>query len=273
MAHLPPRSKDISGATFSSLTAVRYIGSDNGAMWLFSCSCGNEVVRRASRVTGGHIRSCGCLSAAKRFAGPGLSSGEVVGKITAVRPVGKKGHNVVFECLCQCGRSFTALASNIISGNTKSCGCHRRAVSSAKARKHGLSDAALYGLWSNMMRRCYDEKNEAFKNYGARGILVCERWHNFANFYADMGERPKGKSLERKNNSEGYSPENCAWVTRQEQARNTRANVRIVINGESRLLVEWAELSNLPIGVIWARKNRLNWKDEELLRPLRAKKT
>lgn len=84
-----------------------------------------------------------------------------------------------------------------------------------------------YQAWVDMHQRCYNPKCAGFKNYGARGILVCDRWEDFGNFIHDMGRRPTGLSLERVDNSKGYSPDNCKWATKFEQCNNTRRNVRI----------------------------------------------
>ena len=88
--------------------------------------------------------------------------------------------------------------------------------------KHGHWDHPLYKTWSNMMRRCYNPKEHAYKNYGARGIQVCGRWHNVAHFIEDMGDRPEGMTLDRKDNSLGYSKENCRWACDTTQSRNRR---------------------------------------------------
>lgn len=86
--------------------------------------------------------------------------------------------------------------------------------------KHGCVSHHLYGVWSNMMRRCYDVKNKSYPRYGGRGITVCKEWHDIHIFINDVGERPSGLSLERKNNNEGYCPENCIWADKKQQARN-----------------------------------------------------
>ena len=128
---------------------------------------------------------------------------------------------------------------------------------------HGKSGTRCYWLWQNMMRRCYDNKNSAYGNYGGRGITVCARWHEFETFYADMGERPAGHSLDRIENEPGYSLENCRWATRADQARNTRTNVMITRAGQTKTLAEWAEITGIPYSRIHARK-QLGWSDEEL---------
>ncbi|MNF50952.1 hypothetical protein D3C85_173240 [compost metagenome] len=127
-------------------------------------------------------------------------------------------------CVCECGNEISVYASNLRRRPNMSCGCKRsEKLSKTKATKNNASKHPLWGSYNQMIRRCTVEKDKAYRNYGARGITVCERWlESFWNFVEDMGERPKGTSLERKDNSLGYSPDNCMWETKSRQQFNRR---------------------------------------------------
>jgi hypothetical protein len=121
-------------------------------------------------------------------------------------------------------------------------------------------------VWQQMKQRCYNPKNSNWPNWGGRGITVCERWfHSFENFYADMGSRPSPKfTVERIDNDGPYSPENCRWATRTEQARNGRKNVYLDFRGERLTLTEWAERIGMKVGTLWQRLNQ-GWSIEKAL--------
>jgi len=105
---------------------------------------------------------------------------------------------------------------------------------------HGMSRMQIYQTWARMFERCRNKNHHAYSDYGGRGITVCESWHKFENFLADMGERPKGRSLDRIDNSLGYSPENCRWATPEEQQNNTRAAHMLEFNGERLSISQWS---------------------------------
>lgn len=158
-----------------------------------------------------------------------------------VLPVGadrKKRWRVV----CECGTVKIVLADNVNRGRTTSCGCQQKKLAAKARRRHGMSTTPTYRVWHTMHRRC-----KKHIDYVTRGISVCKRWSDFANFYADMGARPPGLTLERKNNAKGYSPSNCVWATYAEQNANTRHNRLLTFRGRTQCAASWArELGMCP---------------------------
>lgn len=162
----------------------------------------------------------------------------------------RSGRNrMICICKCECGTVVEVMANSLQIGNTNSCGCYVRDVLKNRAT-HGhtrkYSASRTYKAWSNMINRCENQKVKHFKNYGGRGISVCNRWHDFANFLADMGECPNSFMIERLDNDGNYEPGNCRWATTTEQANNKRNSRWLVLKGEKKTLAQWAQQSNLP---------------------------
>lgn len=132
----------------------------------------------------------------------------------------------VWRCLCDCGKTADLQGTLIQSGRTKSCGCYRSETSCANGKstmRHGMHRTPEYNTWAGMIYRCTNPKSAIYKYYGGRGISVCGRWRDsFEAFYADMGPRPDGCSIDRINNDGNYEPGNCRWATQSEQTANQR---------------------------------------------------
>lgn len=192
-------------------------------------------------------------------------SGHKSGCLTAIKEstyfsLDTKGKKLLYwDCFCEaCGKTVPILKGRIASNLVKSCGCKRQTIKD-KNQKHSMSKTVEYQTWSSMMKRCYRNNNKSFRNYGGRGIKVCKRWHDFINFYTDMGKRPDGHSLERIDNNGNYEPSNCCWTTRIKQARNKRTIKTITLNGETKSIPEWAEKLGLSAERINQRITRDNW--------------
>ena len=126
---------------------------------------------------------------------------------------------------------------------------------------HGMHDTPEYRTWRNMLTRCYNPKSDRYANYGGRGIRVCERWRNsFRSFYEDMGPKPPGTTLERRNVNADYGPHNpCEWATIAEQARNTTVNRYVEYGGRSMILPDWANETGIQRLTILMRLDRDRW--------------
>jgi len=144
--------------------------------------------------------------------------GQRFGRLVAIEPTDRRSRGVIiWRCICDCGNEHFTTSVRLHHKLVKSCGCLRGNYS-----YHGMFGTPTHKSWEGMKSRCNDPNNSSYKYYGGRGIKVCERWHKFENFYADMGERPKGMTLDRINNDGDYEPRNCKWATYKEQRANSR---------------------------------------------------
>lgn len=169
-------------------------------------------------------------------------TGETFGRLTVIEFYGVSKHqHSTWKCKCACGATRIIEAGSLRSGNSQSCGCLKKETTGERGRTHGMTETPIYRVWQAMMNRCRNRNQPAWRNYGGRGISVCERWHSFDNFLEDMGPRPSGRSIDRIDNSKGYFKENCRWATRAQQARNTRRNRFITFENRTATLKEWAD--------------------------------
>lgn len=167
-------------------------------------------------------------------------------------------------CVCDCGNLKEVYLGNLRNGKVKSCGC----LHDTQAITHGKTSTRLYKIYTNMKARCYNKKTSYYKNYGARGIKVCDEWlTNFINFYdwANDNGYQDGLTINRIDNNGNYKPDNCEWVDMKTQQRHKRNNKTYTINGETHCLKEWCEILNLNYDNVWARINRYNWSIETAL--------
>lgn len=148
-------------------------------------------------------------------------------RLIVIGEVEKKSRRRYLKCVCDCGEETVVRSDKLKSGHTKSCGCLQRERTRdalSKTKTHGMTNSNEYYVWCGMKSRCFNENNKSYKNYGGRGITVCDRWRDsFENFYKDMGPRPSSThQIDRINNDGNYEPDNCKWRTPSENCLNRR---------------------------------------------------
>lgn len=192
-------------------------------------------------------------------------TGRRFGRFIAIKIVGRNKWGMPrWLCKCDCGGQREVLHGALLAGRTKKCRC-------LSARKfHGMARTPTYSCWGSMISRCNNPRQVGFKYWGGRGITVCERWRNFENFLADMGERPDGMTIERIDNNGNYEPSNCRWATYTEQNRNRRGTKIIEYGGKQMPISAWADTVGISRRVI-AQRIRCGWAvADALTRPVRV---
>ena len=205
-------------------------------------------------------------------------NGEKFGRLTIIREKKyKNSKHLTVVCVCECGNIKEIRKSHVISGETLSCGCfaseraretinkiRETRIISPEARirmggktqfkkTHGMKGTKTYSVWSSMKARCYTKSCGSYKSYGARGIRVCDAWISFEGFFKDMGEATEGKSIDRIDNNGNYSKDNCRWADAKTQQRNKRTNIFLTIDGVSKTIAEWSELTGIKRDTISKR--------------------
>lgn len=187
-----------------------------------------------------------------------INNGDKYGRLEIVKEENEakylNGKSRRFRCKCSCGKEIITNLNSLRRGCSLSCGCLQKELMSSRATKHGLSGLDEYQIWKGLRKRCSLKNKKDVKNYGERGISVCERWNNFENFYYDMGKRPSKKhSIDRIDNEKGYYKENCRWATCLEQNNNRRSSVYIEYNGERKTISQWERELGFSRGTITRR--------------------
>lgn len=201
------------GVVYGKLTAVK---EETGSRWLCRCVCGNEVSVLSTNLANYKRNGRGCRHCSHRQDITGERSGLLVAESQEIGVVSGRAPYWTFRC--NCGNTIKGTVREFRAGWLRSCGCHDNAHTS----------------WSSMMSRCYDEKNNRYNSYGARGIKVVKRWHKFENFIADMGERPKRYNLGRKHAEKDYGPDNCFWEHISLNCRDTKNDGSPTIPGRKK---------------------------------------
>ena len=189
------------------------------------------------------------------------------GRLLVINEDGRDNGTIRWKCLCDCGNYISVRGSHLRKGFTRSCKCLQKESRLKYSITHGKSKTQEYAIWKSMKERCYTRSNNSYKNYGQRGIQVCERWkNNFMNFLNDMGKCPKNLTLERINNNGDYSPQNCKWASILEQANNTRKNRHFIFNNHRMTTAQIARKVGIKYSVLMERiYDHSNYTIEQIL--------
>lgn len=195
-----------------------------------------------------------------------LNFGERFFKWTVIRYDGiGKSNKHMYLCKCDCGITKSVLRDSLKNGRSKSCGCDTREKFIKRVTTHKMSYSPEYKSYTKMKNRCCDKNSTHYSYYGARGILVCDRWlESFENFYEDMGDKPPGCSIERIDVNGNYEPSNCKWATVEEQSFNKRKTIYLEYDGIKIPLLKWSRLIMIPIKTL-TNRCKIGWEPKRIL--------
>jgi hypothetical protein len=186
-------------------------------------------------------------------------TGDKIGRLTFIGDAPTKSNRRHCIFLCDCGNTTISALYDVRNGHTRSCGCYHNEIRRKIRLTHGATadrkSTPEYRAWKAMKGRCFDPNNISYKNYGARGVTVCDQWLNdYPAFLKEIGRRPsKNHSVDRINNNGNYEPGNVRWATRKEQRRNSDRIHPVTINGITKIICDWAAVSGVPEESISAR--------------------
>ena len=203
-------------------------------------------------------------------------TGQRFGFLTVIRRAGSTDRGsgskcATWLCRCDCGNEVVRVSQYLRSKHRtkpKHCGCKYGTTETTHGNAtHKMARSRPFQIWTNMRRRCADQRDKDWRNYGARGVQVCERWsESFENFWVDMGPTYQpGLTLDRTDNDGPYSPENCRWATTKEQSNNTRVNTMVETPLGEMTMTQAAETWGLKVVTVYARVNRYGWTLEQAL--------
>lgn len=264
--HKPAVNREnLIGKQFGRLTVIgegkgRYTsGGAYKCTWLCKCECGKEIEVDAQHLKTGHTTSCGCKTTDNKGSQFEDLTGQRFGRLTVLYFIDQKNRKTRqynWMCRCDCGNETQANAYKLKQGLQQSCGCLKEEMKPRLGeitRKYKYSDKRLYGVYKSIINRCTNPKGREWKNYGGRGITVCDEWLKdydaFAEWAFENGYDKDAKhgecTIDRKDVDKGYSPENCRFIPNDKQQNNRRDNVILEYKGEEHTMKEWSEILNV----------------------------
>lgn len=247
--------EDLTGKRFGSWTVVEFAGKrGNKLLWKCKCDCGTERIILGFTLRNGQSSGCGCTRQYIHL------EGQRFGKLLVIKEAGRNAkHEMYWECKCDCGNTYKADGSRLRSGETTDCGCAWKNKDKTGNGKHNLCNTRFWTILHGMRCRCYNYKSPSYKDYGGRGITICDDWqdkeHGLENFrdWAITNGYDESKSIDRIDVNGNYEPSNCRWSTPKQQSSNRRNNVLIDYNGEQVVLQSLADKFGIRGQTIMAR--------------------
>lgn len=250
---------DLSGQRFGKLTVICREGANSRHQptWKCQCDCGNVTVKSGFDLKRGKLPSCGCADAEAKSKGrlEDLTN-KKFGHLTVIERVNDIGESAKWLCECDCAdhNRIVVFGNNLKRGHTTSCGCERKRITTESHTKHGYHHTRIYSVYSKIKDRCYNPNTPCYKRYGGRGITMCDEWRDnpaafcewaYANGYKEDAKYGEC-TIDRIDNSKGYSPDNCRIADERVQANNRRSNKYHTYNGETHTIAEWSRILNVP---------------------------
>lgn len=260
--------EDLSGRKFGRWTVVERDNSKKqGVYWKCRCECGRIKSVRSDSLELGKSVSCGCYSSEQHTRN---IIGQKFGRLTvtdrAERPTEYTNTHAYWMCQCECGNTLIARGSELRRGSIQSCGCLQIDTSTT----HGMRHTPIYSEWCTIKQRCFNPNNGSYKDYGERGITMCDSWKNsFEAFYEDVSKLPNfrkdGYSINRIDNDGNYEPNNVEWSDNTTQANNKRNNHCIEFNGKTQTIAQWADELGINKYTLYNRILTYHWSVERAL--------
>lgn len=254
------RIKDLKNQRFGKLLVLERDLEYNKTrcFWKCKCDCGRIKTISSSHLINGNSKSCGlCLK------------DDLVGKRFNFLQVISKENKSNWRCKCDCGEMTVVRGDYLKNGRVKSCGCYQKQRVKETQTTHNMSKTRLYGIYYNMKSRCYNKNEKRYKDYGLRGISICDEWlnnvSNFINWSLDNGYE-EHLTLDRIDNDGNYEPSNCRWADKETQYNNRRNSILININGIKKSLKQWTIFMGWKYPKYYARysKNKEIFTKEEI---------
>lgn len=232
-------------------------------VWNCRCWCGKEFKAKSSDLINLKRTTCFTKNHDKIV-------GKKFGRLTATSDFIIENNRRKFLCKCDCGNISYVEADKLLRGSTKSCGCYLKELNKNVGKlcyRHGMTNTRIHRIWYQIICRTKYKGSTSYKNYGARGITVCEKWKTFENFYnwAMSHGYTDELTIERIDVNGNYCPDNCKWATYKEQANNMRNNRFVEYNGEKKTLSQWAEYAGIPYRTFYYRYTKYNWSIEDCI--------